>query len=154
MDVPHIALHQLRARLSQIYTAISSYHPSHTRPPILDSSLDTGAGDDDGQWLHQDNVQGLKKLKDSVKIDLDVLGKFLDDPQSVQLPALSTNAPYLIAVWHELLCAPAPVDAVFKMFPLTGPSTADSRQRGAQRPPAAKVDIVADNGKRWIRVNT
>ncbi|GLB39845.1 putative protein of unknown function (DUF1308) [Lyophyllum shimeji] len=151
---PHPALQQLRARLQTIYEAISNYQPLTARPPILDSSLDVGTeASDDGQWLQQENVQGLKKLKDSVKIDLDVLQKFLSDPQSAYLPPLSTNAPYLIAVWNEVLCAPRPVDAVFKSVPLAGPS-ADPRQRGTQRPPAVKVDVVADNGKRWIRVNT
>ncbi|KAG5725178.1 hypothetical protein E4T56_gene10197 [Termitomyces sp. T112] len=155
MDDPptsHVALQHLRVKLQNIYESISNYQPSTDKPPILDSSLDTSS-DEDGQWLQQDNVQGLKKLKDSVKIDLDVLEKFLDDPQSVHLPPLSTNAPYLIAVWNEVLCAPLPVNAVFKSFPLSGPS-ADTRQRGAQRSPATKVDVVADNGKRWIRVNT
>ncbi|KAG6907046.1 hypothetical protein DXG01_010817 [Tephrocybe rancida] len=149
---PHLALQHLRVRLQNIYEAILSYQPSRGIPPILDSSLDN-AGDEEGQWLQQDNIQGLKKLKDAVKIDLDVLEKFLDDPQSAYLPPLSTNAPYLVAVWNELLCVDAPVDAVFKSFPLSGPSV-DNRQRGAQRPPAVKVDVVADNGKRWIRVNT
>ncbi|KAG6808672.1 hypothetical protein H0H92_003283 [Tricholoma furcatifolium] len=153
-DLPtsHVALQDLRTRLKKIYEAISNYQPSTERLPMLDSSLDT-SGDEDGQWLQQDNIHGLKKLKESVKVDLDALEKFLDDPQSLHLPPLSTNAPYLIAVWNELLYAPAPVDAVFKPFLLCGPPV-DPRQRKAQRPPAVKVDIVADNGRRWIRVNT
>ena len=75
-DLPtsHVALHHLRVRLQTIHESISSYQPLTGRPPILDSSLDT-AGDEDGQWLQQDNVQGLKRLKDWVKIDLDVLEK-------------------------------------------------------------------------------
>ncbi|KAG5639725.1 hypothetical protein H0H81_000005 [Sphagnurus paluster] len=140
---PHPPLQHLRIRLKDIHDAISNYQPSTARPPILDSSIDVGT-DEDGQWLQQDNVPGLKKLRDSVRIDLDVLEK---------LPPLSTNAPYLIAVWNEVLCAPAPVDSVFKSIPLAGPPV-DTRQRDAQRPPAVKVDVVADNGKRWIRVNT
>ncbi|KAF8062266.1 hypothetical protein FPV67DRAFT_1422151 [Lyophyllum atratum] len=151
---PHPALQRLRVRLQNIHEAISNYQPSAARPPILDSSLDIGTdANDDGQWLQQENIQGQKKLRDSVKIDLDVLEKFLNDPQSVHLPPLSTNAPYLIAVWNEVLCAPPQVEAVFKSMPLAGPS-ADPRQRGAQRAPAVKVDVVAENGKRWIRVNT
>ncbi|KAG6890487.1 hypothetical protein C0992_000979 [Termitomyces sp. T32_za158] len=148
----HLSLKDLRVRLQNIYQCISTYQPSTDKPPILDSSLDI-TGDEDGQWLQQDNVQGLKKLKDSIRIDLDLLEKFLDNPQSAHLPPLSTNAPYLIAVWNEVICAPAPVSAVFKSFSLSGPS-GDTRQRGAQRPPSAKVDVVADGGKRWIRVNT
>ncbi|RDB23624.1 hypothetical protein Hypma_009502 [Hypsizygus marmoreus] len=151
---PHPALQQLKIRLQNIHDAISTYQPLTAKPPILDSSLNTGTDtSDDGQWLQQEHIQGLKKLRDSVKVDLDVLEKFLSTPGSAHLPPLSTNAPYLIAVWNEVLCAPPPVDAVFKSMPLTGPS-ADQRQRGAQRPPAVKVDVVADNGKRWIRVNT
>ncbi|KAG5644668.1 hypothetical protein DXG03_007967 [Asterophora parasitica] len=151
---PHPALQHLRLKLKDIYEAISNYQPSTSRPPILDSSLDIATEtNEDGQWLQQDNIQGLRKLRDSVKIDLDVLEKFLDDPQCAYLPPLSTNAPYLIAVWNEVLCAPAPVDSVFKSIPLAGP-VVDPRQRGTQRPPAVKVDVVANNGKYWIRINT
>ncbi|KAF5384325.1 hypothetical protein D9615_003311 [Tricholomella constricta] len=151
---PHPVLQNLRIRLKDIHEAISNYQPLSARPPILDSSLDNGTDtNEDGQWLQQENIQGLKKLRDSVKIDLDVLKKFLDDPQCAHLPPLSTNAPYLIAVWNEVLCAPAQVDSIFKSIPISGPSV-DPRQRGTKRPPAVKVDVVADNGKRWIRVNT
>lgn len=75
-DLPtsHVSLQDLRVKLQCIYQSISTYQPSTDRPPILDSSLDI-TGDEDGQWLQQDNVQGLKKLKDSVKIDLDLLEK-------------------------------------------------------------------------------
>ncbi|KAG6835271.1 hypothetical protein H0H93_003238 [Arthromyces matolae] len=132
----HPALQQLLVQLRNIHESISSYRPSNDRPPILDSSLDT-TGDEDGLWLRQDGIHGLKKLKESIKIDLDVLEKFLEDPQSVHLPPLSTNSPYLIAVWNELLCAPGPVESVFKLFKVAGPIS-DSRQRGAQRPPTAK----------------
>ncbi|KAF9467151.1 hypothetical protein BDZ94DRAFT_1186166 [Collybia nuda] len=153
---PHSGLQQLRTRLQDIYDAISSFQPLTAKPPILDSSLDIG-GDpsEDGQWLQQEHIPGLKKLRDSIKIDLDVLEKFLNDPNSVHLPPLSTNAPYLIAVWNEILCGPSPIESVFKSMPLSpADPLAESRQRGGQRPPAAKVDVVANHGKRWIRVNT
>jgi hypothetical protein len=47
-----------------------------SKPPVLDSSLDVGSdSSEDAQWLQQEPVPGLKKLRDSVKIDLDVLEK-------------------------------------------------------------------------------
>jgi hypothetical protein len=75
---PHPELRQLRTRLQDIHDAISNFHPLTAKPPILDSSLDIGPGGDpseDGQWLQQEHIPGLKKLRDSVKIDLDVLEK-------------------------------------------------------------------------------
>ncbi|KAI9454512.1 hypothetical protein HD554DRAFT_2031279, partial [Boletus coccyginus] len=52
----------------------------------------------------------------------------------------STNAPYLVAVWDEFVHARHPI-AVYRTF-----STAAGR--------AVKVDVVAENGARWVRVNT
>lgn len=73
---PHPALQQLRIRLQHIHDAISTYQPLSAKPPILDSSLELGTeGNEDSHWLQQENIQGLKKLRDSVKIDLDVLEK-------------------------------------------------------------------------------
>lgn len=74
-DLPHPTLQQLRVRLQNIYDAISNYQPAAARPPVLDSSLDVGTDTEDAQWLQQENIQGLKKLRDSIKIDLDVLEK-------------------------------------------------------------------------------
>ncbi|TFK31941.1 hypothetical protein BDQ12DRAFT_639392 [Crucibulum laeve] len=152
----HPELQLLRIRLQNIHDAISNFQPSSSRPPILDSSLDVGAdAGEEGQWLQQENIPGLKKLRDSIKIDLDVLEKFLDNPESIHLPPLSTNAPYLIAVWKEVLCAAQPIVSVFKMFQFNPSSEpVGPRKRGAPRPPGTKVDVVAVNGRRWIRVNT
>lgn len=72
----HPALQQLLLQLQSIHDAISNFQPSTSKPPILDSSLDIGAvSNEDGQWWQQEHVPGLKKLRDSVKIDLDVLEK-------------------------------------------------------------------------------
>ncbi|KAJ7846323.1 hypothetical protein B0H14DRAFT_3867762 [Mycena olivaceomarginata] len=93
---------------------------------------------------------------DSVKIDLDALEKFLDDPNSANLPKSSTNAPYLIAIWNEVLCPPASIVSILKSFPLAPthhPSNWSQRQRPAKIN-SVKVDVVADSGRRWIRVNT
>ncbi|KAK0214288.1 hypothetical protein EDD85DRAFT_924506 [Armillaria nabsnona] len=128
----HPTLRILRTRLQAIHDSISHFQPPTRRPPILDSSLDLI----DTQWLQQDHIPGLRKLKDTIKIDLDVLDKFLEDPKSANLPPLSTNAPYLIAVWNE-----------------SGVGF-QTRKAGGQKPSGTKVDVVADHGRRWIRVNT
>jgi hypothetical protein len=77
MSIVHPELHPLKSILRSIYESLSNFRPLAARPPILDSSTDaiTGSLDstDDGQWLQQENIPGLKQLRDSVKIDLDVL---------------------------------------------------------------------------------
>ena len=81
------------------------------------------------------------------------------DPRNEELPPLSTNAPYLVAVWDEVLVAPPPVVGIWSSFPDPeghpvssddAPET-DKRKRKAQE---VKVDVVADGGLSWIRVNT
>ncbi|KAF5340035.1 hypothetical protein D9611_012428 [Ephemerocybe angulata] len=84
---------------------------------------------------------------------------FLEDPSSAHRPPLSTNAPYLISVWNELLCAPGAVMSVFKTFlfepkgDVRMPPSAQRKKTGV-RPPGAMVDIVGDGGRVWIRINT
>ncbi|KAK0205490.1 hypothetical protein DFS33DRAFT_1258434 [Desarmillaria ectypa] len=154
----HPSLRVLCTRLQTIHDSISHFQPPTRRPPILDSSLDLIDAPDDTQWLQQDHIPGLRKLKDTIKIDLDVLDKFLEDPKSADLPPLSTNAPYLIAVWNEVLCVPPRVVSVFKSFSSTPPPSTpvprESRKAGGQKPSGTKVDVVADHGRCWIRVNT
>ncbi|KAF9045111.1 hypothetical protein BJ165DRAFT_1475293 [Panaeolus papilionaceus] len=173
----HDDLLNLRARLESISEVITHFQPLTPRPPIIDSSYEalgvvSKQDNKEGEttenatsWLHPEPIPGLRKLKEDIGIDMDVLQKFLDQPNSESLPPLSTNAPYVIAVWNEVLCAPQPVVNIFKTF-LESPS-GDPRQDagvstgkakritgGKRHPPAAKVDVVADGGRRWIRVNT
>ncbi|CAA7269905.1 unnamed protein product [Cyclocybe aegerita] len=159
VSLPYPDLQKIRSRLLQIHDAISNFKPLTPRPPILDSSLDASNDvTEENQWLHQENVPGLKKLKENIKIDLGILDKFLNSANCANLPSLSTNAPYIIAVWNEVLCAPAPIASVFKTFQLKPSSTPSDkslkRTAHQQRPPGAKVDVVGDNGRLWIRVNT
>ncbi|KAJ6591083.1 hypothetical protein DFH09DRAFT_975401 [Mycena vulgaris] len=145
----HPELHLLKSTLRSIHESLADFRPLAARPPILDSSSESSLNGDsanDAQWLQQENIPGLKQLRDALKIDLDVLERFLDDPNSANLPPLSTNAPYLIAVYNEVLCAPPQIVSIFKSFPLAATP--------AQKMTAAKVDVVADSGRRWIRVNT
>ncbi|KAJ7678429.1 hypothetical protein B0H14DRAFT_972434 [Mycena olivaceomarginata] len=163
MSSAHPELHQIKSTLRAIHESLSDFRPLAVRPPILDSSTEaiTGSLDsestEDVQWLQQESIPGVKQLRDSVKIDLDALEKFLDDPNSANLPKLSTNAPYLIAVWNEVLCGPVSIVSILKSFPLAPtdhPSNRSQRQRPAQKINSVKVDVVADSGRRWIRVNT
>ena len=81
------------------------------------------------------------------------------DPRNDELPPLSTNAPYLAAVWDEVLAAPPPVVSIWSAFPdpgghsipNDGPPESGKRKWKAQD---VKVDVVADAGLSWIRVNT
>ncbi|KAE9404314.1 hypothetical protein BT96DRAFT_935693 [Gymnopus androsaceus JB14] len=162
MSESHPDLRNLRIHLRSIHDSITHFQPPAKKPPILDSSLEVA---EDTHWLQYDNIPGLKKLKESIKIDLDVLDKFLDDPESANLQPLSTNAPYLIAVWNEVLCAQAPVICVFKSFPMTAEDVSnaannEARKRSSAAAPQApriqgtKIDVVADCGRQWIRLNT
>ncbi|KAJ7628545.1 hypothetical protein FB45DRAFT_918580 [Roridomyces roridus] len=144
--VSHPDLHLLRTSLCSIYKNICSFRPLTVRPPVLDSSTESLDSNDDDQWLLPEIIPGLNRLRDSLKVDLDVLDRFLDDPNSINLPPLSTNAPYLIAVWNEVMCAPPPIVSMLRSF--SAPSD------GHGKTAAVKVDVVADSGRRWIRINT
>ncbi|KAF8556566.1 hypothetical protein OG21DRAFT_593970 [Imleria badia] len=87
-------------------------------PPIIPSDI-------------KEPLPGLRFLRDEVKRDCDLLQQHANS---------SANAPYLIAVWDELVQARQPV-AIYRTF-----SAATQR--------AVKVDVVAENGARWVRVNT
>lgn len=57
-----------------------------------------------------------------------------------------------------MLCAPGRVVSVFKSFsstpPPSTPVSRETKKAGGQKPSGIKVDVVADHGRRWIRVNT
>ncbi|KAL1721529.1 hypothetical protein EV715DRAFT_271153 [Schizophyllum commune] len=155
-DAFHPELHALRMRLQDILYSIEHFHPPAPRPPIIDSSVEfLGTKQHEEQWLQRRHTPGLKKLKEAVRVDYDVLDKFLNDPRSQYLPPLSTNAPYLLAVWNEVLCAPPPLAAIFKSVPIAPRKGKEARGGGDEKKAgAAKIDIVAEGGRRWIRVNT
>ncbi|KAI0074939.1 hypothetical protein K474DRAFT_1600700 [Panus rudis PR-1116 ss-1] len=149
---PHPDLQSQREKLRSILQAIPTFEPGIVDPPIIDASLDSRtAGEDEPQ--RKEAVHGLRHLRDAVRRDLDVLDKFLNDPACADLPALSTNAPYLISVWNEVLLAPQPVVGIWSTFSESGKNVLP-RQRGQPKDDSVKVDVVADGGKRWIRVNT
>lgn len=53
-----------------------------------------------------------------------------------------------------MLYAHASIDSVFKSVSLAASDHFEPRQRGAARQPGTKVDVIADHGRRWVRVNT
>lgn len=77
---PHADLHALREKLKDILQSVSSFAPSVSRPPIIDSSFDL-VGNPAENAPQQDEVKGLRALKDTVKRDLDVLEKVSFEPQ-------------------------------------------------------------------------
>lgn len=157
----HVDLHRLRLRLQEILGSIYAFESPIRLPPVLDASL---AGDDPSRvggsrTAAETAIPGLRGLEESVRRDLDVLTKFLDDPRNETLPPLSTNAPYLVAVWDEVLTAPPPVVGIWSTFPDPGGRSTlgdDVTETGSKKRKAQdiKVDIVADGGLLWIRVNT
>ena len=83
----------------------------------------------------------------------------MTDPGNEELPPLSTNAPYLVAVWDEVLAAPPPVVGIWGAFPDPGGRSipndyAPETDKKKQKAQDVKVDVVADGGLSWIRVNT
>ncbi|KAH9030503.1 hypothetical protein EDB85DRAFT_2074286 [Lactarius pseudohatsudake] len=154
---PSLFRHQLD-ELELVYRSITSYRPAVSNPPILDSSLDAPINQD------SDHISGLRPLLEAVKRDLDVTKQFLAAPHAASLPPPSTNAPYLIAVWKEVLSSPLPIVAIGRTFSehSKDTTTADAKGRKQALPQnsdkhksaGVKVDVVADNGHTWIRVNT
>lgn len=67
---PHNDLHQLCARLRAIHSSAASFEPPTPRPPIIDASTDI-EGDD--EWKQQENISGMRLLRDAVKGDLERL---------------------------------------------------------------------------------
>ncbi|KAI0299448.1 hypothetical protein B0F90DRAFT_1631326 [Multifurca ochricompacta] len=150
---------QLR-EMELVYQSITSYQPAINTPPILDSSVD-------GHISHDsEHLSGLRPLSEAVKRDIDFIKQFLAGPDATFLPPPSTNAPYLIAVWKEVLSSPPPIIAIGKTFSVYPQNTSraqgwksmlaqpESSRAGKRRSTSVKVDVVADNGHSWIRVNT
>ncbi|KAG8216020.1 hypothetical protein J3R82DRAFT_8013 [Butyriboletus roseoflavus] len=137
------------ARLSDVYNSIQSFDVPLPQPPVI--------------WHDKDNreaLPGLRFLREEVKRDCDVLDRFTREDANSSTP--SANAPYLIAVWGELVHARQPV-AIYRTF---SPANGQDRTRGKaaltsqerttlkSQTRSVKVDVVAENGARWVRVNT
>ncbi|KAA1474378.1 hypothetical protein DENSPDRAFT_781724 [Dentipellis sp. KUC8613] len=142
--------------LQNVAESIAVYEPYVPKPPILDASIDA---EDEDAHNRGDTLPGLRTLSESIKRDIELIQKFLKNPNAASLNPPSTNAPYLLAVWEEVLRAPQPVVAIGKTFFARSPGkqTANgqpARGNGSHRSPGVKVDVVSENGKSWVRVNT
>jgi len=81
-NIAHPDLQSIRSHLLQIHDAISNFKPLTARPPILDSSYDsTNENSEENQWLNQENIPGLRKLKEDIKLDLSALEKVIPPPR-------------------------------------------------------------------------
>ena len=69
--VIHHDLHLLRTRLQDIYVSSASFEPMTPKPPIIDASLEINS-DEEHQWV-QENVPGMKILREAIKGDLERL---------------------------------------------------------------------------------
>ncbi|KAF8717434.1 hypothetical protein RHS02_09601, partial [Rhizoctonia solani] len=133
---------QMRENLSSIIDSLPYLTSITVQPPLLDTEgglFGTGDG----------GVVGVKNFRISAHKDIDGLDNFIAQHLNTQgpLPPLSTNAPYILAVWSEIVAA-CPVQAIGKTFNLP-------KEKGRGKDAGTvKVDVVADEGRRWIRVNT
>ncbi|TFY81102.1 hypothetical protein EWM64_g2915 [Hericium alpestre] len=151
----HPELQRQLLQMQQVANSISSYVPYIPKPPVLDSSADIQGTSDEGAADPGELLPGLRPLLDAVRKDIDVTQKFLEKSNAASLPAPSTNATYLVAVWEEVLRAPQPIVAIGRtFFTKNEKGKSNVKKSGARPTPGVKVDVVADNGKTWIRVNT
>ncbi|ETW77294.1 hypothetical protein HETIRDRAFT_65560 [Heterobasidion irregulare TC 32-1] len=151
----HIELQKQLAQLREICTSISTYQPIVLKPPIIDSTRDAL-----DQGRRHEDLPGLRAFAESVKRDMDVIQKYLVDPQSFEHSPPSTNSPYLVAVWKEVLTAPPPVIGIGLTYNVDKKDNESVKvTRSTKRMPTelytkVKVDVVADNGRSLIRINT
>ncbi|KAF8308973.1 hypothetical protein DL93DRAFT_2158698 [Clavulina sp. PMI_390] len=172
-----------RDRLQEIITSELPIFACKTQPrrlPIIDMA--EPQNDDDADWLaeqlaraslaqsHADltnivalsSIIGLRKFWGDMTKEVRALEKAISSRSS---KPLSTNSPYLLAVWAEVL-ASEDVVAISRSFPT---SVQEQRRHvGLKSPPAnfgapagtlkptesAKVDVVSADGAVWTRVNT
>ncbi|EUC61276.1 response regulator receiver domain protein [Rhizoctonia solani AG-3 Rhs1AP] len=133
---------QMRDNLSSIVDSLPYLTSAIPQLPLLDVEGGLFGGGDGG-------VVGVKNFRISAQKDIDGLDNYISQhlDTSGPLPPLSTNAPYILAVWSEIIAA-CPIQAVGRTFNLP-------KEKGRGKDAATvKVDVVADEGRRWIRVNT
>ncbi|KAH7925327.1 hypothetical protein BV22DRAFT_1046828 [Leucogyrophana mollusca] len=149
----HPELRMLYFRLQSVQRAMDLYEPMLPRPPIIDASVEGSTRDEENAGS-RDSIPGLRFLREEVRRELEVLKKFLEDNSVASLPPISTNAPYLTAVWLELSCARTPVAIYRTFFPKDSKKSRPLRKGDGSSNRGVKVDVVAHSGRHWIRVNT
>ncbi|KAJ3162371.1 hypothetical protein HDU86_004851 [Geranomyces michiganensis] len=90
-------------------------------------------------------VEGLGKYRAVIKSEERFLRKLVDNPSTIRGPHVCcSNVPYLAAVWH-LICTEPGVTNVYRTFNY-------AETAGQKRREAVRVDVVAGNGRRWVKV--
>lgn len=141
-------------RLQQARNAIHSFQRQAPQPPILETPASNVTLQFDNQSPSKGSLPGLRILREEVNRECSVLERFLQNPtRSEGGPSFSANAPYLIAVWQELVHSHRPI-ALYRTFfhRNCGQGHTPHGRKLSSRP--VKVDVVSENGARWIRVNT
>ncbi|KAL2917579.1 hypothetical protein HK105_202864 [Polyrhizophydium stewartii] len=90
-------------------------------------------------------IQGLSKLRSSVRAESKFLAKLVAEPDSIRPAHVAcSNIPHLAAVL-AVVRAEQYVSHIFQSFAYSPPDS-------ATRSLSVRVDIVADRGMRWIKV--
>ena len=128
----HDRLRESYLKLAAICRSIHEFTPSdHVyQPPILDSH--------DTRYTPQE-ISGLPKFRSTCEKEADWLEELTRASQPPDHP--STNAPYLISVWDQVVTCPRPLISIGEAF---------KSPRGDK----VKVDVVGKGGMLWIKVNT
>ncbi|KAG1752169.1 hypothetical protein EDB19DRAFT_1925984 [Suillus lakei] len=132
MARPHEEHYVLCNCLRSVSDGLESYEPDPQHLPIINSS---GEGMGETKAQTREVLPGLRFLREEVKRDLQVLQKFLDDPESNSLPPLSTNAPYLVALVGLV--------AIYRTFyAAADPLAFRKPKNGSAKGHGVKVDVV------------
>lgn len=123
---------QSHAKLAAICDSINTFTPSEHvyQPPIIDNH--------ETRYTPQE-LPGLPKFRSICEkecIFLEELSRADDPPEHP-----STNAPYLVSVWEEVLSCPRPLVGIGETF----------RSPRGER---VKVDVIGKGGMLWVKVNT
>lgn len=141
-------------RLQQVRSVIHSFQPRVPHPPLLETPAPNATLQVDNESPSKGALPGLRILREEVNRECAVLERFLQNPtRSEGSPCLSANAPYLIAVWQELVYSHRPIALYRNFFPGNCSQGRIPHGRKLSSRPV-KVDVVSENGARWTRVNT
>ncbi|KAI8820111.1 uncharacterized protein EV422DRAFT_79243 [Fimicolochytrium jonesii] len=92
-----------------------------------------------------ETIEGLTKFRALAKAEERFLSKLVETPSTIRPAHVScSNIPYLTAILH-LITTECGVTHVFRNVPYRG-------GRAGKKEETARVDVVADWGRRWIKV--
>ncbi|KAJ9093241.1 hypothetical protein QFC19_008447 [Naganishia cerealis] len=147
----HQHLQNSYQQLAQVCDSINAFVPfDHIyHPPIIDNhetryttqevsglAKFRGICEKEADWLAE--VSPVASFLVSARID-NIAFQLTHASQPPE--NLSTNAPYLISVWKEVLVCPRPLISIGETF----------RSPRGER---VKVDVIGKGGKSWIKINT